>query len=111
MYNGKTVFDCDNFDLNVCNVGDYVRQEVVDDFMNLLPPACQTSACAQLGEPYSERYDSERKKYRNTYVTFKRVTYGDNAVWQYCGHCFCGETVERGTEPPYIVRRESSKCS
>lgn len=96
MYNGKTVFDCDNFDLNVCNVGDYVRQEVVDDFMNLLPPACQTSACAQ---------------HRNTYVTFKRVTYGDNAVWQYCGHCFCGETVERGTEPPYIVRRESSKCS
>ena len=42
MYNGKTVFDCDNFDLNVCNVGDYVGQEVVYDFMNFFPTACQT---------------------------------------------------------------------
>jgi hypothetical protein len=38
-----------------------------------------------------------------TYETFRKVG-GEwpNGIWEYCGHCFRGETVERGIEPYHI---------
>ena len=101
-YHDKQVYTPDDFRYSEARIGDYVSQEVVDDAMNCLPPACMTSACAQMGEPYSTRLDPETETYRNTYATFRRVTGNRDGIWQYCGHCFHGETVERGTEPPYI---------
>lgn len=102
MYNGKPILTQDTFDYSSVQIGDYVAQAVVDDAMNCLPPACMTGECAQMGEPYSFREDPDTGKWRNTYATFKRVTSGTEAIWQYCGHCFRGENVERGKEPHYV---------
>ncbi len=101
-YDGKHVYTPDDFSYSKARIGDYVSQEVVDDAMDCLPPACMTSACAQMGEPYSTRLDPDTGRHRNTYATFRRVTGGRDGIWEYRGHCFCGETDERGTEPPYV---------
>lgn len=105
-YQGKTVYTSETFSYAEAQIGDYVTQEVVDDAMDCLPPACMTSECAQLGEPYSHREEPETGRWRPTFATFKRVTYGRDGIWQYCGHCFRGENVERGIEPPYVRLRE-----
>lgn len=102
IYNGKEVWTEDNFDYSTVKVGDYVEQAVVDNAMDVLPPACMTSACAQMGEPYSHREDPNTGHFRAVYATFKRVTSGSNGIWQYCGHCFRGENVERGKDPVWV---------
>lgn len=101
-YDGKHVYAQDDFSYSGARIGEFVAQEVVDDTMDCLPPACMTSACAQMGEPHSTRLDPDTGKWRMTYATFRRVTSGRDGVWQYCGNCFRGETSERGIEPPYV---------
>lgn len=87
LHNGKEVFTVDSSTYENAKVGDYVKQAVVDNAINCLPPASMTSMCSQLGEPYS---------------TFKRVAGdGPNGIWEYCGHCFRGENTERGRDPVY----------
>lgn len=98
-YNDKEVFTQDTFSYSTVQIGDYVEQAVVDDAMDLLPPACMRSDCSQMGEPYSHREDPATGKWRATYATFKQVEKG---IWQYCGHCFRGENVERGKDPIYM---------
>lgn len=98
-YNGKEVFTQDTFSYDKVQIGDYVEQAVVDDAMDCLPPACMRSTCSQMGEPYSHREDPETGRLRATYATFKKV---DKGIWQYCGHCFRGENVERGSDPVYM---------
>lgn len=102
MYNGKEVWTQETFTFEKVQIGDYVDAGVVMDFMDLLPPACMRLGCAQIGEPYSHREDPSTGKWRATYGTFKCIE-GDfcKGVWQYCGHCFYGETVERGKDPVY----------
>lgn len=95
IYNGKEVIDKEHyFGLGACEVGDYFSQEMVDDFINALPPACMRSDCSQMGEPLSHRMD-EFGKVRATYATFKKV--GDG-IWEYCGDCFRGENVRYGVK-------------
>lgn len=101
QYNGKEVFTQDTFSYEDIKIGDYVEQAVVDDAMNMLPPACMRSSCSQVGEPYSHRQDPDTGRWRATYATFKRVTSGSDGIWEYCGHCFCGENEERGKDPVY----------
>lgn len=98
---GKPVYDPDTFSYETIQIGDLVTEAVVDDAMNVLPPACMTSECSQMGEPYSHREDPDTGKWRPTFATFRRVLPG---IWEYCGHCFRGETVERGRNP-YVVGR------
>lgn len=100
-FNGKPIWTEDDFDYSTVKIGDYVEETVVDNAMNILPPACMTSASSQVGEPYSHRLDPKTGKWRATYSTFKRIASGPDSIWQYCGHCFCGENVERGEEPVY----------
>lgn len=101
-YNGKAVWTQDTFAYSRVQVGDYVEQAVVDDAMDCLPPACMSNSCSQMGEPYSHREDPETGKWRPTFATFKKVAgTWPEGIWQYCGHCFCGETVERGKDPAY----------
>lgn len=102
LYEGKEVWTEETFSYQTVQVGDYVDQAVVDNAMDCLPPVCMTSQCSQMGEPYSHREDPETGKWRATYATFKRVG-GEwpNGIWQYCGHCFRGENVERGKDPVY----------
>ena len=92
---GKPVLSAEQFSYDTVQIGDYVAQEVVDEAMNCLPPACMTSECAQLGEPYSHREDPDTGRWRAVYATFRRVS---ESVWEYRGHCFRGETTERGRE-------------
>lgn len=102
LYNGKEVLTQETFDYATAKIGDYVQQAVVDDAMNCVPPACMRSDCSQVGEPYSHREDPETGKWRATYATFKRVAGGwPDGIWQYCGHCFQGENIERGKDPVY----------
>ena len=101
-FNGKKLVTMedwtDSFD-SICNVGDYVEEQIVDEMINCLPPVCMRSDCMQCGEPYSHEVDPKSKRLRPTYSTFKKVADG---VYEYCGHCFCGDNVERGNEPIYI---------
>lgn len=98
-YQGKEVFTSDDFDYAAAKPGDYVEEAVVDVAMNCLPPICMSSACAQMGDPYGMRQDPTTGAWRSTYATFKRCL-DVSGIWEYCGHCFSGETVERGTPPP-----------
>ena len=88
----------DSFD-KIASAGDLVEEAIVDEFINCVPPTCMRSDCMQCGEPYSHREDPETGKWRATYSTFKRVT---NGIYEYCGHCFRGENIERGQDPVYV---------
>ena len=101
--NDKEVYTGDTFDYGKAKIGDYVSQDVVDNAVNCLPPACMRSDCTQLGEPYSHREDPNSGKWRPVFATFKRITYaGENSIWQFCGYCFAGENTERGKDPVYV---------
>lgn len=104
FWEGKPVLDGDTFRYHLAKRGDFVTQAVVDDAMDCLPPVCMRSGCSQMGEPYSNKYDEWNGKWRNTYATFRKVA-GEwpNGVWEYCGHCFCGETEERGMDMPIVA--------
>ena len=71
---------------------------MVDDFMDMLPPACMRSDCMQIGEPVSHRVDEANGKGKATYSTFKKIT---EDIYEYCGDCFKGENVQRGKEMQY----------
>ena len=66
------------FGLDACEVGDYFTEDMVDGFMNVLPPACMRSDCSQIGEPVSDKMDKDGK-YKPTYTTFKKV---DKGIWE-----------------------------
>lgn len=102
-YEGKKVWIQDEFSFDNISVGDYVDQDVVDDLMDLLPPACMSANCSQIGEPYSHRQDPDTGAWKATYATFKKVHgHFPQGVWMYCGYCFRGENVERGSDPVYV---------
>lgn len=84
-YEGKPVYNYDHLIWDAMDVGDLVDEEIADDILDALPPACMRSDCLQLGEPNSH-IDG-----RATYLTLKRVTKG---IWQFCGYCFRGQNTE-----------------
>lgn len=96
---GKRIYTEKDFDCATAQVGDLVTEQVVDNFMNTLPPTRMSYTCSQLGEPYSHMKDPESGRIMATYVTFRGVTGG---IWMYCGHCFAGENIERGEEIPHV---------
>lgn len=98
-YEGKTVYNEDWLYFDALKIGDYVEAEIVDNLMDMLPPACWRSDCAQIGEPASHMLDERDGRCKATYSTFKRVT---KDTWEYCGDCFRGENVQNGKEMPYV---------
>lgn len=99
FYNGKEVIDKEHyFGLNAHEIGSYFTENMINEFMNMLPPACRRSDCSQIGEAAGHKID-EAGNSRVTYATFKRITEG---VWEYCGDCFKGENVQRGEELNYV---------
>lgn len=103
VWDGKEVIDEDDFDYATAKPGDFVTQAVVDNAMDCLPPVCMSARCSQMGEPYSSKLDEKTGEWRSIYATFRKVG-GEwpNGIWEYCGHCFRGETVERGKEMAHI---------
>ena len=99
IYNGKEVVDKEHyFGLDAHEIGTYFTEDMINDFMDMLPPACMRSDCSQIGEATSSRVD-ENGNGHATYATFKRIAEG---IWEYCGDCFRGENVMRGTELAYV---------
>lgn len=92
------IYTRENFRYCAELIGAQVAEEVVDEAVNCLPPACLRSDCTQLGEPYSHREDPETGAWRATYATFRKLSEG---VWEYCGDCFRGENTRRGKDPIY----------
>lgn len=70
--------------------GDLVDEEIVEEFVNCLPPTTLRGDLVQAGEPYSHQYDPEADRWRATYTTFAKV----DGEWTYCGKCFVGKTKE-----------------
>ena len=93
MQNEQKILTQEEFSYLTAKAGDLVEEAVAYNAMDCMPPAHMSAECIQMGEPYSERWDPEMEKDRTTFATFKHISKG---VWQYCGHCFLGETVERG---------------
>lgn len=73
-----------------CSPGDEVDQELVDYFVNILPPIRVGPACTQAGEPVT--HEKFKGGFLATYTTFHLT--GDGR-WKYDGCCFPGETVNR----------------
>ncbi len=69
-----------------CLPDDEVDEEMVDYFMDILPPATFRADCAQVGEPHSCEPNDDGI-YKNTYATFHRVAAGR---WRFDGYCFRG---------------------
>ena len=56
MYNGKEIVDKEHyFGLDAHEVGEYFTEDMIDFFMDLLPPICMRNDCSQIGEPCSSR--------------------------------------------------------
>ncbi len=88
-----------NFD-DYCFPGDTVGEDMVDYFVNVVPPITLRSDCVQAGEEHScERGDDG--KYRATYTTFHRI--GDG-LFRFDGYCFKGENKNRA-EKTYSQQR------
>lgn len=98
-YEGKTVYNEDWLYFDALEIGDYVESKVIDNFMDMLPPACMRSDCFQIGEPANSKIDETTGKERSTYGTFSRI---DEDTWMYCGDCFRGENIQRGKNIPYV---------
>lgn len=71
-------------------VGDIVAEDIVDNFMNLLPPRAMSYVFLQVGEPYSHVYNGA-KALRPIFMTFAKC----DGHWRYYGNCFAWETVDR----------------
>lgn len=74
-------------------VGDEVDLEMVDHFINLLPPRTLNATLVQVGEPYSMAPGDDGKNH-TTWTTFHKA----NGKWYYAGNCFVGESINRTEE-------------
>lgn len=71
------------------HTGDPVGQDVVDYFVNVVPPATNREHLMQIGSPYDSRM-GEDGRLHPTFATFAK----EDGSWRYAGHCFRGEAKE-----------------
>ena len=73
--------------------GDEVDEEMVDYFMDIMPPHRMSFGYLQVGEPYDHILvkDGKEEEYKAIYSTF----YKKNGKWFYAGHCTTGTTMHR----------------
>lgn len=83
-----------------CKPGDMVDEEMVDYFVNVVPPVLMRSTCTQAGEPFTHERAGDGS-YKPTYTTFHRVSKG---LWRFDGYCFEGENDNR-VEKTYHQQR------
>ena len=81
-----------------CFPGDKVDDDMVQHFVDSVPPVLMLSFCTQAGEPYSSEAD-ERGVRRPTFTTFHDLGGG---YWQFDGYCFYKENTNRYTRKPRI---------
>lgn len=71
-----------------CKVGDICSEDVYWYFLNILLPTYDDGILFQAGGASSSKYDCKSDRYRNTYMTFKRIS---KNTWMYCGNLCKGE--------------------
>lgn len=84
-----------------CFPGDTVDDDMVQHFVDSVPPVLMLSSCTQGGEAYSHEAD-ERGAYRPTYITFHDIGGG---YWQFDGYCFYRENTNRCTHKSRLEQR------
>lgn len=72
------------------NIGDTVDEEIVDDYLCLIPPASFTQSYLQVGEMHSMHPD-ENGKYKPVFMTFQQ----EDGKWFYKGYCFKGKNTNQ----------------
>lgn len=101
-----------------CKPGELVTEDIVDQFVNSVPPTTFRSGYVQAGEAYDSQPDGD-SIWRDTYTTF---TYhgkdsAGRSLWLHNGYCFKNGTdnkvdvktsLERRIE---AVRREVEECT
>lgn len=75
------------------NVGDKVAVDIINHFIELLPPRMDNAGFFQIGEPYDSAKEGNR--YATFIYLYRDKNYGE--VWQYKGNCLAG-SCEKGTE-------------
>ena len=76
--------------------GDEVDKEMVDYFMDLLPPHRMSAGYLQVGEPYDHIKVEDihgEVSIKGIYATFHK----EAGKWIYKGHCVSGTTMHRVT--------------
>ena len=89
------IFTSETFRYETAKPGDYVVEAVVDEAINCWP---FSRVHAHKWGGHSHREDPKTSRWRASYVTFERCR-DMPGIWKYRGHCFRGETVERGQDP------------
>lgn len=74
-----------------CFPGDIVDEEMVEYFVNNVPPLLLLPSCTQIGESFSIELDA-KGNYMPTYGTFHDLGGGR---WQFDGYCFYKENKNR----------------
>jgi hypothetical protein len=69
-------------------IGDIVDEEMVEYFLNVLPPKTWNNSIIQIGEP------CDLVEGKNTYSTLKRTSKG----WEWAGECHKGQTENKINE-------------
>ena len=82
---------------NYVKVRDKVAVDIVNHFIELLPPRSYKSGFFQIGEPHD--HVKEGARYRTFIYLYKDENYKE--VWQYKGNCL-GGTCDKGTEIPRV---------
>lgn len=77
-----------------CKPGDEVDEDIVNHFVNSVPPVLLRSSCTQAGEAFSSEPDDGTGRRRTTYTTFHRE---EGGRWIFDGYCFYGENRNRAT--------------
>ncbi len=75
-----------------CRPGDEVDEEMVEYFINSVPPVSLSSNCTQAGETYDAAVDESTGRRQCTYTTFHIIGEGR---WKFDGYCFRKENVNR----------------
>lgn len=77
-------------------IDDEVDEAIVQNFLEMLPPAYNSSVYMQMGEVNAYLPD-EKGSIRPTYMTFEK----ENGKWYYRGYCFLGMNKNRRRFPSY----------
>lgn len=89
-----------------CKPGELVTEDIVDWFVNGVPPITLHSGYAQAGEAHSMEHD-DNEIWRDTYTTF---TYhgkdeAGRSLWLYNGYCFKNGTDNKASTETSLERR------
>ena len=87
---GITAFD------DYVALGDEVDEEIVDNYLGMVPPACHSKRLMQMGEA-DQHLPNANGSYKATYMTFEK----SDGQWYYRGYCFLCDTRNKKRFPTF----------